>query len=106
MSTNKSIEREYWREIRRLTSTKAVKWLATYASDVLGTAMEFNTKRITLCNLNTMLQQIVAKYSQPLPGISTSMLYIGMWLSTFTPHLEDKNLWSASYLHAGDPKFW
>lgn len=41
-----------------------------------------------------------------LPGITSPMLYAGMWRSMFAFHVEDVNLYSINYLHRGDPKSW
>ncbi|CAN0538886.1 unnamed protein product, partial [Ectocarpus sp. 12 AP-2014] len=50
----------------------------------------------------TILQLLKAN----LPGITTPMLYAGMWRSMFAFHVEDVNLYSINYLHRGDPKSW
>jgi hypothetical protein len=39
-------------------------------------------------------------------GITTSMLYFGMWRAMFAFHTEDMNLYSINYLHTGRPKSW
>ena len=39
-------------------------------------------------------------------GITTSMLYFGMWRAMFAWHTEDVNLYSINYLHMGKPKSW
>lgn len=51
---------------------------------------------------DTILQLLKAN----LPGITTAMLYAGMWRSMFAFHVEDVNLYSINYLHRGDPKSW
>ena len=40
------------------------------------------------------------------PGVTTAYLYFGMWASIFAAHVEDVNLLSINYLHAGSPKYW
>ncbi|OQV24772.1 putative Lysine-specific demethylase 4B [Hypsibius exemplaris] len=40
------------------------------------------------------------------PGVYTPYLYIGSWGSSFGMHPEDKDLYSLSYLHEGEAKFW
>lgn len=51
---------------------------------------------------DTILQLLKAN----LPGITSPMLYAGMWRSMFAFHVEDVNLYSVNYLHRGDPKSW
>lgn len=51
---------------------------------------------------DTILQLLKAN----LPGITSAMLYAGMWRSMFAFHVEDVNLYSINYLHRGDPKSW
>ena len=41
-----------------------------------------------------------------LPGVSTSMLYVGMRRAMFAFHVEDMNLYSINLLHLGQPKSW
>lgn len=40
------------------------------------------------------------------PGIHTSYTYFGMFGTFFSYHREDRNLFSANYLHWGKPKVW
>ena len=39
-------------------------------------------------------------------GINAPMVYFGAWRSMFGLHVEDMNLSSINYLHAGAPKLW
>ena len=41
-----------------------------------------------------------------IPGVTTPMLYIGMLHASFAWHVEDHNLFSINYGHAGAPKVW
>ena len=41
-----------------------------------------------------------------LDGITTPMLYFGMWRAMFAIHTEDQDLFSINYLHYGAPKAW
>jgi hypothetical protein len=40
------------------------------------------------------------------PGVSKAYLYVGTWRSMFAYHVEDLDLYSINYLHAGAPKSW
>ncbi|CAM9569635.1 unnamed protein product, partial [Scytosiphon promiscuus] len=70
-----------------------------YGADTLGTL--FADEDDDAWN-DTILQLLKAN----LPGITTAMLYAGMWRSMFAFHVEDVNLYSINYLHRGDPKSW
>lgn len=39
-------------------------------------------------------------------GIQTPYIYLGMFLTSFAWHREDRNLWSINYMHEGEPKLW
>jgi len=41
-----------------------------------------------------------------IPGVTTPMVYFGMWKSFFNWHTEDCDLYSTNYLHAGASKIW
>lgn len=41
-----------------------------------------------------------------MPGIQAPMVYVGGMFTSFAWHVEDGNLCSINYLHAGKPKFW
>ena len=40
----------------------------------------------------------------PLQGVTSAMLYAGQWGAMFAFHVEDMNLYSVNYLHAGAPR--
>ena len=42
----------------------------------------------------------------PVPGVSSAYLYVGTWRSMFAYHVEDLDLYSINYLHAGCSKSW
>jgi hypothetical protein len=48
----------------------------------------------------------LAVVGSALPGVTKSMLYVGMWQALFAFHTEDMNLYSINYLHFGQPKSW
>ncbi|CBJ27769.1 conserved unknown protein [Ectocarpus siliculosus] len=74
-----------------------------YGADTLGTLFaEDDNDAWNVGRLDTILQLLKAN----LPGITTPMLYAGMWRSMFAFHVEDVNLYSINYLHRGDPKSW
>jgi jumonji domain-containing protein 2 len=56
-----------------------------------------------LRNLGDMLQD---PHMDPIPGVTTPMVYFGMWKSFFCWHTEDCDLFSINYLHTGAPKAW
>ena len=55
--------------------------------------------------LNTILNDPDC-LSNSYEGITTSMIYIGLWLSTFCAHTEDLDLASINTLVYGAPKIW
>jgi jumonji domain-containing protein 2 len=74
-----------------------------YGADIPGSL--FGDLPASSWNLNRLdtLLQLTAKN---IPGITTSMLYIGMWRAMFAWHIEDMNLHSINYVHVGAPKCW
>lgn len=57
--------------------------------------------------LDSMLQLLRDENNgEDLPGVTRSMLYVGMWKAMFAFHTEDVNLCSINYVHAGAEKSW
>lgn len=52
------------------------------------------------------LDNLLNLLGKPIPGVNTSMLYVGSWRAMFAFHVEDKDLYSINYLHYGEPKQW
>lgn len=46
------------------------------------------------------------RHTAVMPGISSSMFYVGSLYSRFCWHVEDSLLNSLSFLHSGEPKIW
>jgi JmjC domain, hydroxylase len=43
---------------------------------------------------------------EDVPGVTTPMLYWGMWKAMFAWHQEDMDLPATNFLHFGAPKAW
>lgn len=56
-----------------------------------------------LRNLGDLLQD---SRVASIPGVTTPMVYFGMWKSFFSWHTEDCDLYSINYLHTGASKAW
>lgn len=98
----------YWDEVTKRAQRDRRTLLAVYGSDRSGTLFKEgeNPEYFTLNKLPNILERVVHYFESPIDGVTSPMLYFGTWLSTFVKHLEDKNLWSISYLHFGPPKVW
>eukprot|EP00752_Nemacystus_decipiens_P004810 g4377.t1 len=89
--------RMFWRSLGPNTEAPI------YGADTLGTLFAPDDEDAwNVARLDTILQLLKAN----LPGITTPMLYAGMWRSMFAFHVEDVNLYSINYVHRGDPKSW
>lgn len=74
-----------------------------YGADTEGTLFTSDFK--STWNVN-QLDNLLQLLSGELSGITTSMLYIGMWRAMFAYHTEDMFLYSINYLHTGASKSW
>ncbi|KAK5223124.1 hypothetical protein LTR72_005961 [Exophiala xenobiotica] len=73
-----------------------------YAADMPGSLFDEDTKEWNVAKLPNLLDLL----GQPIPGVNTAYLYLGMWRATFAWHLEDVDLYSINYIHFGAPKQW
>lgn len=73
-----------------------------YGADMPGSLFDDDTKEWNVAHLPNLLDLI----GQPIPGVNTAYLYLGMWRATFAWHLEDVDLYSINYIHFGAPKQW
>ena len=93
-----AIERRFWRGLNVTMEP------AQYGADSVGSlfggddASGWNVDR-----LDTILRRHA---DVDVAGVSSSMLYVGMWQALFAWHVEDMNLFSINYIHFGRPKSW
>ena len=73
-----------------------------YGADMPGSLFDGDTKEWNVAKLPNLLDLL----GQPIPGVNTAYLYLGMWRATFAWHLEDVDLYSINYIHFGAPKQW
>ena len=73
-----------------------------YAADMPGSLFDEDTTSWNVAKLPNLLDLL----GQPIPGVNTAYLYLGMWRATFAWHLEDVDLYSINYIHFGAPKQW
>ncbi|KIX08954.1 uncharacterized protein Z518_00032 [Rhinocladiella mackenziei CBS 650.93] len=73
-----------------------------YAADMPGSLFDDDTKEWNVAKLPNLLDLL----GEPIPGVNTAYLYLGMWRATFAWHLEDVDLYSINYIHFGAPKQW
>jgi hypothetical protein len=88
------LEKAYWRTI---TYNNPL-----YGADMPGSLFDDSTTSWNVSKLENLLDCLGKK----LPGVNTAYLYLGMWKSTFSWHLEDMDLYSINYIHFGSPKQW
>lgn len=73
-----------------------------YGADQIGTL--FKNDEGGSWNINKL--DSIVNLLGPVPGVSSPYLYVGTWRSMFAYHVEDLNLYSINYLHAGASKSW
>ena len=73
-----------------------------YGADQIGTL--FNDNEGGSWNINKL--DSIVNLLGSVPGVSSPYLYVGTWRSMFAYHVEDLNLYSINYLHAGASKSW
>jgi hypothetical protein len=73
-----------------------------YGADMPGSLFDEDTKEWNVAKLPNLLDLL----GEPIPGVNTAYLYLGMWRATFAWHLEDVDLYSINYIHFGAPKQW
>ncbi len=91
-------EREFWNSI---TQSKTI-----YGPDVPNTLFNQNQKIFNFNFLNDPVSIERETKDNIIIGLNTPYLYFGSWRTSFAFHVEDFNLYSISYLHAGAPKTW
>ncbi|MEW5316850.1 MAG: hypothetical protein WDW38_008195 [Sanguina aurantia] len=57
-------------------------------------------------NLGSLGDLLDTHNVDPIPGVTTPMVYFGMWRSFFGWHKEDADLYSINFHHWGAPKVW
>ncbi|EXJ69908.1 uncharacterized protein A1O5_06981 [Cladophialophora psammophila CBS 110553] len=88
------LEEKYWKSLNFSNPM--------YAADMPGSLFDDDTKEWNVAKLPNLLDLL----GQPIPGVNTAYLYLGMWRATFAWHLEDVDLYSINYIHFGAPKQW
>jgi hypothetical protein len=88
------LEEKYWKSMNFSNPM--------YAADMPGSLFDSDTTSWNVAKLPNLLDLL----GQPIPGVNTAYLYLGMWRATFAWHLEDVDLYSINYIHFGAPKQW
>ncbi len=91
---------EYWMKFESNFSFE-------YGSNIPGTLIVNNNQSVwNLNKLQSFFSSSLIDSGTIIEGVNTPMLYFGRLWSTFAWHVEDKLLFSASYLHEGAEKIW
>ncbi|KAJ9094497.1 hypothetical protein QFC21_006037 [Naganishia friedmannii] len=93
----RELERKFWRGL----SIGEPSW---YGADLKGSLFTEDTTAWNVASLPNVLNRLNLK--RKVPGVNTPYLYFGMWAAAFAWHVEDMDLYSINYIHAGAPKFW
>ncbi|XP_034036062.1 lysine-specific demethylase 4A-like isoform X2 [Thalassophryne amazonica] len=92
------LERKFW---KNLTFNSPL-----YGADVSGTLYDPDVTEWNLGHLSTILDSVANEGSVTIKGLTSPSLHFGMWKSSSAWHTEDMDLYSITYLHFGEPKFW
>lgn len=95
--------RQFWRTLGKGEPS-------LYGADMEGSMFdpEIATSEcgLTAWNLNVGLCDLLRMLPYQVPGVNTTMIYVGMWRSMFAFHVEDLDLYSINYVHTGAAKSW
>lgn len=100
----KQLEEAFWKGLGSVSDTRYEGMeKPLYGADLPGTLFGEDCHHSwNLSNLDSTLRLL----GYAIPGVTSSMLYVGMWRSMFAFHTEDYDLYSINYLHTGAPKCW
>ncbi|OMJ07805.1 DNA damage-responsive transcriptional repressor RPH1 [Smittium culicis] len=96
LSHYRDVERTYWKNLL----IEAPMYGADVPGSIFPPVSDFPHWNIR--NLNSILSRVKVGIS----GVTQPYLYLGMWKSTFSWHLEDMDLYSINYIHFGASKAW
>ncbi|OMJ20694.1 DNA damage-responsive transcriptional repressor RPH1 [Smittium culicis] len=96
LSYYRDVERTYWKNLL----IEAPMYGADVPGSIFPPLSDFPHWNIR--NLNSILSRVKVGIS----GVTQPYLYLGMWKSTFSWHLEDMDLYSINYIHFGASKAW
>lgn len=88
-----ALEQAYWKNIGHSQPCYG----ADSPGSLFDAAVPWNMDR-----LQTLLDLVPGDIG----GVTRPMLYFGQWKASFCVHVEDMNLSSINYIHAGHPKQW
>nr|GEV47255.1 lysine-specific demethylase JMJ18 [Tanacetum cinerariifolium] len=112
------IEGEYWRIIEQPTDEVEVYYGADLETGVFESGFpkitSIDNKELSkyahsgwnLNNFPRLPGSVLSFEVCDISGVLVPWLYVGMCFSSFCWHVEDHHLYSANYMHWGDPKIW